>query len=165
MIETYYTPAQQARLARRRNELGEEHIRPAERDWAEVIHQVKFEQSAGANPRDRRVLELGRRWRWPIEQVTGGDQGDPPVARDHVPRAGARVRLGESSTLRLCSTSPERSTRWTAPADVRAARRASRPAALPFITTANLIRSHVVAPAARRVESDGPAGTCFRLGG
>ena len=75
MIEKYYTAEQQDQLARRRVELGENRIRQAERDWAELIDQVKTEQAAGSDPTDPRVLELARRWRGLIEQFTGGDQG------------------------------------------------------------------------------------------
>ncbi len=75
MIEKYYTPEQQDQLARRRDELGEERIRKAEREWADLIDAVKTEQSAGTDPTDPRMLELARQWRGLIEQFTGGDEG------------------------------------------------------------------------------------------
>ena len=74
VIEKYYTPEQQEQLARRRAELGEERIREAERDWAELIDEVRAEQATGTDPTDPRVLELARRWRGLIEQFTGGDE-------------------------------------------------------------------------------------------
>jgi MerR family transcriptional regulator, thiopeptide resistance regulator len=75
MVERYYTPEQQEQLAQRRQELGEEGLRRAERDWAELIDAVKAEQSAGTAPTDPRMLQLAREWRGLVEQFTGGDEG------------------------------------------------------------------------------------------
>lgn len=75
MSETYYTPEQQARLAERRELLGDEAIKRAERDWAELIAQVEREFEAGTSPSDPRVQELASRWRTLIERFTGGDPG------------------------------------------------------------------------------------------
>jgi DNA-binding transcriptional MerR regulator len=75
MIEEHYTPEQQEQLARRRAELGEERIRQAECDWADLIDAVKAEQAAGTDPTDPRMLELAQHWRRLIEQFTGGDEG------------------------------------------------------------------------------------------
>ena len=75
MSEKYYTPEQQEQLSQRARELGEERIRQAERDWAELIAEVKAERAAGTNPTDPHVLDLARRWRALIEQFTGGDDG------------------------------------------------------------------------------------------
>jgi MerR family transcriptional regulator, thiopeptide resistance regulator len=75
MIEKYYTLEQQEQLARRRTELGEERIRDAEREWAELIESVKAERAAGTDPTDPRMLALARRWRQLIEEFTAGDEG------------------------------------------------------------------------------------------
>jgi DNA-binding transcriptional MerR regulator len=75
MSEKYYTPEQQEQLAHRRQELGDERIALAEREWAELIDSVKAEQAAGTDPTAPRMLELARRWRTLIEEFTGGDAG------------------------------------------------------------------------------------------
>lgn len=74
MIDSHYTPEQQEKLSRRREELGEEGMRAAELEWAELIDAVKAEHAAGTDPADPRMLELARRWRGLIEQFTGGDE-------------------------------------------------------------------------------------------
>jgi DNA-binding transcriptional MerR regulator len=73
MIDKYYTPEQLEQLAQRRDELGEEGMRRAERDWAELIEAVKAEHARGTEPTDPRMLELAGRWRALVEQFTGGD--------------------------------------------------------------------------------------------
>ena len=75
MSERYYTPEQQQQLADTRDELGDQGIRDAEAEWAELIEAVKAERAAGTAPTDPRVLALARRWRGLIEQFTGGDEG------------------------------------------------------------------------------------------
>jgi MerR family transcriptional regulator, thiopeptide resistance regulator len=73
--EKYYTPEQRAQLAERRELLGDEAIRQAEHDWAELIAEVEREYEAGTRPSDPRVQELASRWQALIEQFTGGDPG------------------------------------------------------------------------------------------
>ncbi|MBV9799475.1 MAG: MerR family transcriptional regulator [Solirubrobacterales bacterium] len=75
MIEKYYTPEQREQLARRREELGEDRIREAEREWAELIEAVRGEQAAGTPPDAPRMRALARHWRRLVEQFTGGDEG------------------------------------------------------------------------------------------
>ncbi len=94
VIEKYYTPQQLEQLAERRDELGEEGMRQAERDWAELIEAVKAEQAAGTDPTDPRMLELARRWRGLIDQFTGGAPGIErsleTMYREEGPRAASR---------------------------------------------------------------------------
>lgn len=75
MLEKYYTKEQLEELARRREELGEEGMRRAQQDWADLIAAVKAEKAAGTPADDPRVLELARRWKALIEAFTGGDPG------------------------------------------------------------------------------------------
>ena len=75
MTEKYYSPEQQTQLAERRAELGEEGLRDAERDWAELIESVKAERAAGTAPTDAPMLELAARWQELIRRFTGGDEG------------------------------------------------------------------------------------------
>src|SRR5437763_950885 len=76
------------------DERGEERIREAERDWAELIDQVKAEQAAGTDPTDPRMLELERQWRGLIEQFTGADesirQSLATMYREHGAEAASR---------------------------------------------------------------------------
>ena len=94
MIEKYYTAEQQAQLGRRRAELGEKRVREAERDWAELIDDVKAEQATGTDPTDPRMLELALRWRGLIERFTGGDEGIrqslATMYREQSPEAASR---------------------------------------------------------------------------
>jgi DNA-binding transcriptional MerR regulator len=73
--DKYYAPEQQAKLAGRRELLGDVAIKQAERDWAGLIAEVEREYEAGTSPSDPRVQELASRWQALIEQFTGGDPG------------------------------------------------------------------------------------------
>ena len=75
VVEQYYTPEQLADLEERRNALGEEGMRKAESDWADLIAAVEAEHEGGTDPADPRMEELVRRWTGLIEQFTGGDPG------------------------------------------------------------------------------------------
>lgn len=75
MVENYFSGEQQEQLAQRARDLGQDRIRQAEREWAELIDSVRGEQANGTPPTDPRMLELARRWRDLIERFTGGDQG------------------------------------------------------------------------------------------
>jgi DNA-binding transcriptional MerR regulator len=74
-MEQYYTPEQLAKLEQRRSELGDDAIRRAEQDWAELIAEVDAERAVGTDPASERVQQLRRRWEALIEQFTGGDDG------------------------------------------------------------------------------------------
>ncbi len=73
MLEKYYTPEQLEELARRREQLGEERIQAVEREWADLIDQVRAEMNRGSAPTDPRVQALARQWKSLIEEFTGGD--------------------------------------------------------------------------------------------
>jgi MerR family transcriptional regulator, thiopeptide resistance regulator len=75
MTDRYYTPDQREALARRRDELGPEGMRAAERAWADVIADAEAERAAGTDPSDPRMQAVAGRWRDLIEQFTGGDPG------------------------------------------------------------------------------------------
>jgi MerR family transcriptional regulator, thiopeptide resistance regulator len=75
MIERYYTPEQLDQLERRAQALGEEGMRRAQADWAELIAAVEAERAAGTDPADARLDPLVQRWTRLIEQFTGGDPG------------------------------------------------------------------------------------------
>ena len=72
-MEQYYTPAQAEQLERRAAALGEEGLRRAEAEWAELIAAVEAERTAGTEPADPKLDPLVQRWTRLIEQFTGGD--------------------------------------------------------------------------------------------
>jgi DNA-binding transcriptional MerR regulator len=74
-VEKYYTPEQLEYLEQRRHEVGEERIREAEAEWAELIEQVRAEMQAGTDPSDKRVQVLARRWMGLVNEFTGGNPG------------------------------------------------------------------------------------------
>ena len=75
MHEKYYTPEQMQQLEQRRNALGDDAIKRAEKEWAELIEAVDQERKRGTDPADERVQSLARKWQALIEQFTGGDPG------------------------------------------------------------------------------------------
>lgn len=75
MVESYYTPEQLEYLARRREAVGEERMRQAPQDWADLSAAVKAEMEKGTDPTAPEVLALARRWNGLIEEFTGGDAG------------------------------------------------------------------------------------------
>ena len=75
MIEKYYTPEQLETLQRRREEAGEEVIRQAPQQWAELQADVRAAMDAGIEPTDPRAQELARRWFALVSGFTGGDPG------------------------------------------------------------------------------------------
>ena len=74
-IKKYYTEEQLQQLEERRRAFGEERIRAAEREWAELIEQVRAEMEKGTDPADERVRLLAGRWMDLVNQFTGGDPG------------------------------------------------------------------------------------------
>ena len=75
MHEQYYTPEQLEQLAARREAMGEEGMRKAEYDWAELIAEIEAEREQGTDPADPRVQALAGRWQEMIKAFTGGDPG------------------------------------------------------------------------------------------
>jgi len=82
MSDRYYTQDQQQALAQRRDALGPEGIRAAERAWADLIAEAEAERAAGTDPAAPRMQEIARRWRALIERFTGGD----PAIRESLGR-------------------------------------------------------------------------------
>ena len=73
--ENYYTPEQLAQLEERRKEFGEEGIKKAEQEWADLIAAVEKEYEAGTDPAAPKMQELAKKWQSLIEAFTGGDPG------------------------------------------------------------------------------------------
>jgi hypothetical protein len=74
-MESYYTPEQLQQLEQRRLALGEEGMRKAQQDWADLYAAVEAERQAGTEPGDPRLDPLVARWQALIEAFTGGDPG------------------------------------------------------------------------------------------
>jgi MerR family transcriptional regulator, thiopeptide resistance regulator len=72
-VEQYYTPEQLAELKQRSDALGEDGMRRAEADWAELIDAIRAEKARGTDPSDPRVRELAGRCRALLEAFTGGN--------------------------------------------------------------------------------------------
>ncbi len=75
MIESYYTKEQLQQLADRRDALGEDGMRKAEQDWADLMAEAKAEMDRGTPPDAPAVQALARRWEALIGAFTGGDPG------------------------------------------------------------------------------------------
>jgi len=75
MIENYYTPEQMEYLKKRSEQVGQERIEQVQREWPELIAQVRTEMEKGTDPRAPEVLALARRWTGLINEFTGGDPG------------------------------------------------------------------------------------------
>ena len=75
MRERYYTPEQLDQLEQRRQQLGEDAIKDAEREWSEIFATLKQEMNNGTDPADSRLRPIGERSRELIEMFTGGDPG------------------------------------------------------------------------------------------
>ena len=115
-IERYYTPEQLEYLEQRRREFGEERMRAAEREWSELVEQVRAEMEAGTDPADERVQLLARRWMELVQEFTGGDPGIERSLGDmwrreesiHGMETGPMRELGEYvSRARAVSKRPE----------------------------------------------------------
>jgi DNA-binding transcriptional MerR regulator len=74
-LHRYYTPEQLKYLEERRREVGEERIRQAEAEWAELIERLRAEMEAGTDPSTEPVQALARRSMELVNEFTGGDPG------------------------------------------------------------------------------------------
>ena len=74
-LDKYYSPEQLEYLEERRREVGEERIREAEAEWAELMEKVRAEMEAGTDPSNERVQALAARWIGLVGEFTGGDPG------------------------------------------------------------------------------------------
>jgi len=75
MHQRYYSPEQLEQLEQRREALGEDAIRHAEREWAEIFATLRAEMEAGTDPADPKLRPLARRGRELLALFTGGDPG------------------------------------------------------------------------------------------
>jgi DNA-binding transcriptional MerR regulator len=74
-MEKYYTPEQRDYLARRKEQLGDDAIRDAEREWGEIFAALRTEMEAGTDPANARLDALRARMGGLIAAFHGGDEG------------------------------------------------------------------------------------------
>ena len=73
MFEKYYTPEQLEELKQRRESLGEDGMKKAQQDWADLIKEVQAEMIKGTDPKAEKVRALGQRWQALVQAFTGGN--------------------------------------------------------------------------------------------
>lgn len=100
-LERHYTPDQLARLADRREALGEDAIRDVEAEWPRLFEAVGAAMEAGTDPADPAVQRLIERWDALVAMFTGGDAG---IERS----LGAAVEANPSGTSQMMGLDPER---------------------------------------------------------
>jgi MerR family transcriptional regulator, thiopeptide resistance regulator len=72
----YYTAEQQEELKRRAEAIGPERIRQVEqKEWPELIAEVRAEMEKGTDPASDRVQMLANRWMGLVREFTGGNPG------------------------------------------------------------------------------------------
>ena len=73
-FEKYYTPEQREELAQRRIGVGEDRIRQAEKEWAELFDRFRTEMTKGTDAENEAVQELVGRYTGLINEFTGGNK-------------------------------------------------------------------------------------------
>lgn len=73
VVGSYHTPEQNAAIAKRREEYGDEKIRGFENEWQTLIAEAKAHMDKGTDPKDPDVRRIAKRWRELIDAFTGGD--------------------------------------------------------------------------------------------
>lgn len=67
------TESERQALLKRAEQLGQDAIETAQRDWPKLIADVRAAMQTGKTPEDPAVQELGRRWHALMQAFTGGD--------------------------------------------------------------------------------------------
>ena len=73
-FEKYYTPEQREELAQRRIGVGEDRIRQAEKEWANLFDRFRTEMKNGTDAASEAVQELVGRYTGLINEFTGGSK-------------------------------------------------------------------------------------------
>jgi DNA-binding transcriptional MerR regulator len=74
-MQRYYTEEQREYLARRKQQLGDDAIRDAEREWGAVFVALRAEMKAGTDPGSARLAALRAQMGRLIAAFHGGDEG------------------------------------------------------------------------------------------
>jgi DNA-binding transcriptional MerR regulator len=73
MFEKYYTPEQLEEFKKGAAQMGDEKIRQAEADWADLLAQIRAHMAKGTDPASEPVRQLARRRAELVRMVTGGN--------------------------------------------------------------------------------------------
>jgi DNA-binding transcriptional MerR regulator len=73
MIEKYYTPEQLEEFKKRAAQMGDEKIRQAEADWADLLAQIRAHMAQGTDPASEPVRQLAKRRAELVRAFTGGN--------------------------------------------------------------------------------------------
>lgn len=71
-VERYYTPEQLERLARRREQIGDERMLEVQKEWGELFSAYERAMASAMDPADEEVLALARRAEALVAEFTGG---------------------------------------------------------------------------------------------
>lgn len=74
-MNTEFTLEQMEKIKEQGRILGEEHIHEVEREWPQLIAQVRDELDRGTPPTAPHVQQLAKRWMELVREFTGGDPG------------------------------------------------------------------------------------------
>ncbi|MCP2163684.1 DNA-binding transcriptional regulator, MerR family [Goodfellowiella coeruleoviolacea] len=74
-VRKYFSQAQLAELAERREQQGEDSATRVQQQWQELIPRVQAAVEAGADPTTPEAQELAREWMSLLERFHGGDSG------------------------------------------------------------------------------------------
>lgn len=91
-VESYYTPEQLARLARRGEVLGEDRIREVQQEWVELFAAYERAMNAGADPGGEEVRALARKSEALVAEFTGGE-ADIEASLTHMYRSEGPERV------------------------------------------------------------------------
>ncbi len=74
-VKKYFSDAQLAELAERREQVGEQAIADVQAGWQTLIPRVQQAVEAGTDPASPEAQEMAREWMELLEQFHGGDDG------------------------------------------------------------------------------------------
>lgn len=99
-IEKYYSPEQLATLRAHAENLGDEAVRAAEKEWPELIARMRTEMERGTSPSTPQVAALARRWRELMQMFSGGDAAiETTVAKTYNKEPGLAAKMGLDADL------------------------------------------------------------------
>lgn len=74
-VKKYFSDAQLAELAERREQVGEQAIADVQERWQTLIPHVQQAVEAGTDPASPEAQEMAREWMELLKQFHGGDEG------------------------------------------------------------------------------------------
>jgi MerR family transcriptional regulator, thiopeptide resistance regulator len=99
-IERTFTPDELQEIKDRGERSGPAHITAVEREWPQLIAQVRREILEGTDPTSPRMLPLARRWRDLVREFTGGNPSiERKVRASFVSNPATMERAGLDPTI------------------------------------------------------------------